>query len=212
MSRSRLPPPRSSSPIPRLKCIHYLIIFAISFISGFSAFSVAYFAGSTIIRLFVVKVFFGGPPERVYPPAIRDLYELYKSKDYPGKHRSYGIDATLRYKEFDYRQPSTLTYKSAIYDDNIEILYRLPEKTSVSALLLIFHSCRETSQIWFHTPEQQRIIGGALNLGFAALVFNATDKNTTCWSYKANIFENNDIQMVLKGLEGFYKEHPDLGN
>jgi hypothetical protein len=75
----------------------------------------------------------------------------------------------------------------------------------------MFHSCRHSAADWFHTPERQRIIGAAIDLGYACLVFQATDNTTKCWSNNADIYGNNDVQMVLTGLQGFYKDYPALG-
>ncbi|UJR15666.1 hypothetical protein I4U23_002600 [Adineta vaga] len=63
---------------------------------------------------------------------------------------------------------------------------------------------------WFHTTERQRIIGAAIDLGFTCLVFQATDKLTNCWSNEADIYQNKDVHMFTKGLEGFFKDHPEL--
>ncbi|CAF0941586.1 unnamed protein product [Rotaria sp. Silwood1] len=121
-------------------------------------------------------------------------------------------DRKLKYREFNYLKPKTLTYEKRTYSNNIDILFRLPKKIRPQYLLLIFHGCGRSAHDWFHTTERQRIVGAALDLGFACLVFQATDKFTHCWSHNVDINENVDAQMVFKGLEGFYKEYPQLEN
>lgn len=120
-------------------------------------------------------------------------------------------DQTIKYNEFDYLKPDTITYEKSTYTNNVEILYRLPKKTPISALLLIFHGCGRSSLDWFTTIERQRIIGAAIDLGYGCLAFQAVDDFTHCWANYDVVTENIDAQMVLKGLEGFFKEHPKLG-
>ncbi|CAF2470902.1 unnamed protein product [Rotaria sp. Silwood2] len=119
-------------------------------------------------------------------------------------------DRKLKYREFNYRKPNTLTYEKRTYSNNIDILFRLPKTPRPSALLLIFHGCSRSAHDWFHTIERQRIIGAALNIGYGCLAFQATDDFTRCWSNNVDINQNVDAQMVFKGLEGFYKEFPKL--
>jgi hypothetical protein len=104
-----------------------------------------------------------------------------------------------------------ISYKKRIYSGNVPILFRLPNKVPIKALLLIFHGCSRTAHDWFHTIERQRIIGAAIDFGYGCLAFQATNELTRCWTSNADIFENDDIQMVFKGLEGFYKSYPKLG-
>ncbi|CAF1938246.1 unnamed protein product [Rotaria magnacalcarata] len=209
MGRQRLPK-RANAPLSRLKCCHYVIISFVTCFAGFSAFSVSYYASSTYLRETLSHFFSAGPLEIEYAASLRDLFEFYKSKNFPGKVNSINIDYYLKYNDFDYRIPQSVTYTSAIYNDNIEILFRLPQKTAISAILIIFHSCRHTAHDWFYTYERQRIIGAAIDLGYACLVFQATNNSTRCWSNKADIHENKDVKMVFKGLDGFYKEYPNL--
>ncbi|CAF1061890.1 unnamed protein product [Rotaria sordida] len=119
-------------------------------------------------------------------------------------------DKKLKYREFNYLKPETLTYEKRTYFNNIEILFRLRKRPRPQALLLIFHGCGRSAHDWFHTIERQRIIGAALELGYGCLVFQATDDFTHCWSNNPDVHQNTDAQMVLKGLEGFYKEFPHL--
>ena len=117
----------------------------------------------------------------------------------------------ITYDEFNFRKSEALTYRTRTYADNITILIRFPEKVSTTAILLIFHSCRHSAYDWFHTAERQRIIGSAIKLGYACLAFQSSDKLSQCWSNNPDIYDNKDVQMVFKGLEGFYKEYPQLG-
>ncbi|CAF1395424.1 unnamed protein product [Rotaria sordida] len=180
-------------------------------VSAFTAFSLTLYAGAGSLRAIIFYIFPQPLPQsQIQLSSLYDLTEYYQPRNFPGKERSVSIDHTIRYYDFNFRKPETLTYSSAIYDNNIEILYRLPRKPSISALLLIFHSCKHTAYDWFHSVERQRIIGAAIELGYACLVFQATNKISQCWSYKADIYENKDVQMVLKGLDGFYKQYPEL--
>ncbi|CAF1288077.1 unnamed protein product [Rotaria magnacalcarata] len=122
------------------------------------------------------------------------------------------IDRFIKYHDFNYLKAETLTYEKHTYSNHIPILYRLPQKVSTSALLLIFHGCSRSANDWFHTIERQRIIGAAIDLGYGCLAFQATDEFTRCWSNDMDFKENSDAQMVFKGLEGFYKENPALEN
>ena len=120
-------------------------------------------------------------------------------------------DYNITYHDFNYLDSRTLTYQKRIYPNDVEVLFRLPKKVSISALLLIFHGCSHTAYDWFNTIERQRIIGSAIDLGFGCLAFETTNNFSFCWSTDTNIGANIDMQMVFKGLEGFFKEFPKLG-
>lgn len=120
-------------------------------------------------------------------------------------------DAKIKYHDFNYLIPNTLTYENRIYANNTPILFRMPKNRDVIGLLLIFHGCGRSASDWFHTFERQRIIGAAIDLGYGCLAFQATDEDTSCWLSDPNINDNPDAQMVLKGLKYFYKEYPKLG-
>ncbi|CAF1111415.1 unnamed protein product, partial [Didymodactylos carnosus] len=134
----------------------------------------------------------------------------YSPKFYPGKVQSITFDQRIKYNDFNFLDRSTLNYSSRTYSNGITILYRLPRLKKPSALLLIFHGCSRTALNWFHTEERQRIVGAAVDLGYGCLAFQATDTHSRCWSSTGDLFDNDDVQMVLKGLEEFYKEHGDL--
>ncbi|CAF2518962.1 unnamed protein product [Rotaria sp. Silwood2] len=202
---------RPNAKLYRFKCIHCLVLFAAGCISTFTAFSLTLYASSDSLGALIRQIFSPTPQEPEIQQTFDELTEHYRPRGFPGKQRSISIDHNVRYNDFDYRKPETLTYKSATYD-NIEILYRLPQKSSISALLLIFHSCKDRAHDWFHSFERQRIIGAAIELGYACLVFQATDKIRQCWSNTADIYENKDVQMVSKGLDGFYKQYPKLAS
>jgi hypothetical protein len=127
------------------------------------------------------------------------------------KHELSIYDRKITYNDFNYLDSDTLTYEKRTYSENIQLLFRLPKKVSISALLLIFHGCSRSANDYFHTIERQRIIGAAIDLGYGCLAFQATDDFTRCWSNDVDINGNNDVQMVWKVLEGFYKEYPKLG-
>ncbi|CAF0850731.1 unnamed protein product [Rotaria sp. Silwood1] len=203
---------RSHAQLYHFKCIHCLILFSAGCISAFTAFSLTLYAASGGFGALIHYLFSPNIQKPQIQQSFDELTEYYRPRDFLGKQRSVNIDHSIKYRDFNYRKPETLTYKSTTYDNNIEILYRIPQKSSISALLLIFHSCKHTAYDWFHSFERQRIIGAAVELGYACLVFQATDKISQCWSYNADIYENKDVQMVLKGLDGFYKEYPNLAS
>lgn len=195
----------------RSKYLQYMLVLSLSFLSSFIGFSITFYRNSDYLSQFLS--FF------IFPESIRgklgsfpnDVFENYQPRDFSGKRRSIDYDYRIKYNDFNYRDPKTLTYSSRTFSNNSEILFRFPEKTSISALLLIFHSCKHTAYDWFHTVERQRIIGGAIELGYACLVFQAVDKISQCWSNNADIYENKDVQMVFEGLDSFYKQYPELG-
>ena len=127
------------------------------------------------------------------------------------KKEIYFDDYNKTYYYFNYFDSRTLTYRKRIYSNNVEVLFRLPENVAMSALLLIFPGCSHTRHDWFHTNERQRIIGGAIDLGFGCIAFQATNDLSLCWSTNADISKNRDVQMVFEGLEGFFEEFPKLG-
>jgi len=121
------------------------------------------------------------------------------------------IDKTIVYKDFNYLNSNSLTYET-LNDNTTPILYRFPRQREVIGLLLIFHGCGRSAHDWFHTIERQRIIGSAIDLGFACLAFQATDHIHRCWSNEIDVFQNADIQMVNGALQNFYNEYPRLSN
>ena len=188
-----------------------MFVLLLSFLSSFIGFSITFYRNTDYISQVLSFLTFPQSDRARLASFPNDMFENYQSRDFFGKRRSINYDYHIRYNDFNYREPKTLTYSSRTYSNNTEILFRLPEKTSISALLLIFHSCKHTAYDWFHTVERQRIIGGAIELGYGCLVFQAIDKISQCWSNNADIYENKDVQMVFEGLDSFYKENPELG-
>jgi hypothetical protein len=188
-----------------------MLVLTLSFLSSFITFSITFYRSSGFLPDILSIFSFSSSDRhhsRLYP---YETPENYQPRDFAGKRRSLTYDYYAKYNDFNYLQPKTLTYTKRLYSKKIPILFRFPQKTSLSALLLIFHSCKTTAYDWFNTTERQRIIGAAIDLGYACLVFQATDKDSQCWSNDADIYENRDVQMVFKGLESFYKEYPQLG-
>ncbi len=134
------------------------------------------------------------------------------NQDEPKQKKGLSIfDRNIKYQDFNYLNPASLTYDNRTYSGDLQILFRFPKKRSINSLLLIFHGCGRSAHNWFHTIERQRIIGAAIDLGFACLAFQATDQFNRCWSSESDININEDAKMVIKGLENFYKEYPSLG-
>ena len=120
-------------------------------------------------------------------------------------------DQTIKYDDFNYLEAKTLSYENRTYAPHVIVLFRLPKKVPVTGLLLIFHGCSRSAHEWFHTIERQRIIGAAIDLGYGCLAFQAVDEESRCWSREVRLDQNEDVQRVVRGLEGFFKEHPKLG-
>jgi hypothetical protein len=121
------------------------------------------------------------------------------------------IDKNIEYNDFNYLKPDSLTYTNRTYPDDLQILFRFPEKRKMFGLLLIFHGCSRSAYEWFNTTERQRIIGGAIDLGYGCLAFQAWDEEHRCWSTTSDIYMNKDVKRVFKALGYFYKEYPQLG-
>ncbi len=211
MTRQRLRlRPRSCLHFRRMKTEHYILFLGVGLITTLISFSVTFYRNSDYVMDFIDYVFSRESHTLLDSPYL-NTGEYYRPRNFFGKTKSLGYDYYIRYEDFDYRKPETLTYKTRKYSNNASVLFRFPKHMSVSALLLIFHGCKDSAYDWFHTPERQRIIGAAIDLGYACLVFQATDKKSKCWSNHPDIYENKDIQMVFKGLEGFYTDYPELG-
>ena len=121
------------------------------------------------------------------------------------------FDKRIRYRDYNYLNADTLTYENRTYEDDLQILFRFPQKRKSSGVLLIFHGCSRSAYDWFHTIERQRIIGAAIDLGYACLAFQAYDRSSRCWTNDVDLYSNVDAQRVLKALDYFYKEYPQLG-
>lgn len=146
------------------------------------------------------------------PAGQSSLQNLIRIAPFAPKRTLSADDRRITYKDFNYLKPASLTYTQKNYSKEIPILYRFPTQRDTRAILLIFHGCGRSAHDWFHTIERQRIIGAAIDLGFACLAFQATDQIRRCWSSEMDLTGNQDIQMVNQGMEGFFKEHPKLGN
>lgn len=147
-------------------------------------------------------------------PGLRSPDEIiknYQPRQFSGKSESANYDQNIKYNDFDYLQNETLTYQRRNYSNQAQLLFRLPTKVTISAVLLIFHACQRTADDWFHTTERQRILGAALNLGYGCLVFQALNTLNRCWSHAADIYENEDVQKIFRELDRFYEEHSQLG-
>jgi hypothetical protein len=190
-----------------MKTKDFILLLVIGFFSTFVSFSATLYVNSDYI-LELIDYLFTEQREKTLDSSQLNTAENYIPRDFSGKIKSLNYDFYIKYQDFDYRKSETLTYQTRKYFNNISISFRFPKKKSTSALLLIFHSCKDSPYDWFHTPERQRIIGAAIDLSYACLVFQANDK---CWSNDPDLYANKDIQMVFKGLEAFYKDYPELG-
>jgi hypothetical protein len=210
MGRRRLRK-RSSRYFRCSRPMRYLSVLIFGFFITFISFLITLYVNSDNLSDLISYIFSSSKRNFQTQLTVDDLVKNYRPRDFSGKKESLNYDYYLKYHDFNYLEPSTLTYDSRTYPNDIEILYRFPKKVSISAVLLIFHGCNHSAYDWFHSIERQRIIGAAIDQGYACLVFQATDKTSRCWSNNADIYENEDVRMVFKGLEGFYKEYTKLG-
>ena len=196
----------------RLRTEEYIVFLLIGFLAAFTTFSITLYAHSDDLLALIDYLLFAQSDKLIKYP-IRTRYgQYYQGRNFLGKAQSINYDHYIEYDDFDFRKPDSLTYQNRTFANQTQIFYRFPRQTSLAALLLIFHSCQDSASNWFHTPERQRIIGAAIDLGYGCLVFQSTNQTTGCWANEADIYENRDIQMVSQGLHGFYTEYPELGN
>lgn len=196
----------------RLKPCDYFVLLTIAFFTSFSAFTLTLYYNSGYVFIFINYLTRGSLDSGGNLPFIpANKPNDYYPREFKGKSQSVMYDTYIVYTDFNFRKSETLTYRKRTYSNNIEILFRFPRIVPISSLLLIFHSCNHTAYDWFETPERQRIIGAAIDLGYACLAFQSTNNESRCWSNNADIYENKDVQMVVKGLEKFYKDFPILG-
>jgi len=172
----------------RLKTCDYFVILTLAFLTSFSAFTLTLYYNSGYVFIFLNyltrgRTGLGGSPTFIPVNTANDYYP----REFKGKSQSVKYDTYIVYGDFNFRKSETLTYRKQTYSDNIEILFRFPRIAPISSLLLIFHSCH------------------------GCLVFQSTNNISRCWSNNADIYENKDVQMVVKGLENFYKDFPILG-
>ena len=194
-----------------LKPFHCILFLTFLFTMTLTSFLITYYINSNYIAD-IISYMLAGRHNQAQPEAPpEDLVKFYQPRAFSGKDLSLRFDANLKYEDFNFLQSETLTSKTRAYANASQITFRIPSKKPTSALLLIFHRCNHVSNDWFRTIERQRILGAAIDLGYGCLVFQATDAQTRCWSTDADIDRNADVQMVLKGLDGFYTEHPKLG-
>ncbi|CAF1570487.1 unnamed protein product [Adineta ricciae] len=194
----------------RSRIVRFLTLFFLGLVSSTVTFLITFFATSDYI-FDRISSFLTPESNSDFSsePSLESIKD-YRPRDFLGKKKSINYDYYITYKDFNFRKPDTLTYENRTYANSTPIFYRFPRRTSILALLLIFHSCRHSAVHWFHTPERQRILGAAIDLGFACLVFQASDKTTKCWSNEGDIYQNRDVYYILKGLEGFFKDYPEL--
>lgn len=195
----------------RLKTGQYLLFLILAFFSALITFLITLYFHADHVMALVDYLLSSQSNELIKYPVRSRIGEHYQGRDFPGKARSIHYDYYIQYKDFNFEKPESLTYTNRTYTNQIQILYRLPRRTSLAALLLIFHACNDSASDWFHTPERQRIIGAAIDLGYGCLVFQSTDKTNGCWANEVDVYENRDIQMITQALHDFYTDFPALG-
>ena len=194
-----------------LKPIHLLLFLSTTFIVALVTFIVTFYHNSDYF--FDFFYFITSKHDHIsVRRSLDDLIKNYEPREFNGKRISLTYDQAITYQDFNYLQIDSLTYDRRTYSSTKQLLFRFPLKVPISATLLIFHSCNHTAEDWFQTVERQRIIGAAVDLGFACLVFQATDQSSHCWSNDVDIYANKDVEMVSKVLQKFYKEFPKLSN
>ena len=195
----------------RVKPFYCILILTLLFSTTLTSFLITYYLNSNYVADLVTYILTGRRSQPQPNPIAEDQVKFYQPRQFSGKDLSVQFDANLKYEDFNYLQSDTLTSKTRVYTNASQIIFRMPTKKSTAALLLIFHSCNRMADDWFRSIERQRILGAAIDLGYGGLVFQATDAQTRCWSTDTDLDKNNDVQMVLNGLQGFYREHPKLG-
>ena len=191
------------------QCLAFLIAV---FVGALLTFLVTFYLNSDYLSDFISFILNPQRSRRVMDLRSPDeIIKNYQPRMFSGKVQSINYDHSLTYDDFDYLTNESLTYQRRNYSKNAQLLFRLPAKTSISAVLLVFHACRRSATDWFHTVERQRILGAAIDLGYGCLVFQALDSVDRCWSHTADIYENEDVQKIFRELDGFYEDHPGLG-
>lgn len=180
--------------------LRYLIC---SCFTAFSCFSIVLYLNFSLIRL----VF---NPQAAQYNFQRNNQQSHTTAVLKQARKLSEFDQKISYNDFNYLDTKSLTYEKLNYGNQNQILYRFPKQRDISGLLLIFHGCSRSAHDWFHTIERQRIVGSAIDLGFACLAFQATDRMRRCWTSETDVFQNEDVQMVNQGLKQFYDEYPKL--
>lgn len=193
-----------------LKPIYVLLFLSTTFTVAFITFFITFYRNSdSLLDLYYYLSSkphpFGGPR------SLNVLIGNYQPRSFTGKEQSVSFDQSIIYQDFNFLQSETLTFEQREYSSREKFFFRFPTKVETWALLFIFHSCNHTANDWFRTVERQRIIGAAVDLGYATLVFQSTDRIHRCWSMNTDIYQNEDIEMVVKILKKFYKEFPKFG-
>jgi hypothetical protein len=195
----------------RLKTGQVLLFLIAVFCGALITFIVTFYLNSDYLSELIEYIHLARTKFANAQQSPNEIIQNYQPRQFEGKHQSINYDQYIEYHDFDFMKNETLTYQRSIYSNDSQLLFRLPFKTSISAVLLVFHSCQRTAADWFHTSERQRILGAALDLGLGCLVFQALNTVDRCWSHAADIYENEDVQNVFRELDQFYAEHPRLG-
>ncbi len=186
----------------------YMRLLVISCIISTLVFSIIFYLNINHVVALYSDLFSPTPIQAPVQQKIKTM-RIVKSTIPPTRGLS-SSDAHITYNDFNYLNSETLTYENRTYSNDVHIVFRLPKNRVATALLLIFHGCGRSIYEWVYTIERQRIIGAAIDLGYGCIAFQATDQFNRCWSSETDIFDNEDVQMVLKGLKNFYKEYPKL--
>ena len=195
----------------RLKTGHYLLFLILSFFTALITFSITLYSHADDVMGLIDYLLSSESNNLIKYPVRSRIGEHYQAINFAGKAQSIHYDYYIEYKDFDFEKPESLTYTNRTYTNQTQILYRFPQRTSLAALLLIFHACNDSASDWFRTPERQRIIGAAINLGYGCLVFQPTDTTSGCWVNEVDVYENRDIHMITQALDDFYTDFPALG-
>ena len=81
------------------------------------------------------------------------------------------------------------------------------DSTVEKALVLLFHGCNHAGADWWTLPEDRRNVRLLLAMGYSAIAFTSTDRESGCWDSAwpgGNAAVSNvDVEMVVAGLKAF---------
>ena len=191
-----------------LKQTQILLLAGLLCFSALVSFIVTIYFSSDLLHDIYGRYAYRRLDSSLLPGSINTNMVNYQPRTYFGKQESLRIDTNIKYNDFDYRRPETITYKKKQYSNSnrSSLVYRLPQKRSTIGVLLLFHNCNQTSIDLFRLIETQRIIGAAIDLGFACLAFDASNRLNRCWSTTVDLDVNRDVRMVERTLEQFYDQ------
>jgi hypothetical protein len=75
-----------------------------------------------------------------------------------------------------------------------------PRDVLLQGVLLLFHGCSHSGEVWYRNPEEVIFVEAALGHGLATLAFSSADRSTGCWQAVVPVIDNADMDRITPAI------------